>query len=136
MKKLIAFIPAFFFMAGIIAQGTPGATGTTGTTDKTISNLKAEFQIESASVAKFAAFAEKAKAEGYPQIATLFTATSQSEAIHAKHAQSALEKLGVDMEIMKPEFTVKSTKDNLQDAINEETAKATNTYPGYITTAK
>src|ERR1035438_108315 len=127
MKKLISFIPVLFLMTGLVAQGP---------NDKTIANLKAELQIESTSYAKLVAFAAKAKEEGYPQIATLFNATAQSESIHSRHAQSALEKMGIDMDIMKPEFTVKSTAENLQDAINEENAKATNMYPGYITSAK
>ena len=127
MKKFMTLIPALFYMTGIIAQGT---------NDKTISNLKAEFQIESTSVVKLKAYAAKAKEEGYPQIVALFTATSQSESIHARHTQTALEKLGIDMEVMKPEYTVKSTAENLQDAINEENAKAANMYPGFISSAK
>lgn len=120
-------IPALFSMTGIIAQGTNG---------KTIANLKAEYQGESNLAAKYAAYASKAKEEGYPQIATLFTATSQSETIHATHAKLALEKLGINMDLTTPEYVVQSTADNLQDAIDDQTVKAASIYPVYIADAK
>jgi rubrerythrin len=127
MKKLLTFIPAFLWMTGIIAQDT---------TERTISNLKAEYQSESNFVAKYTAYAAKAKSEGYQQIATLFTATAKSEAIHATHARISLEKLNVDMTPDEATYKVKSTAENLQEAIDEQTRKAANMYPGFISTAK
>ncbi len=114
-------------MTGSIAQGT---------NDKTIKNLQAEYQIESTSAAKYTAYAAKAEEEGYQQIAALFKATSMSETIHATHARMALEKLGIDMALESPEYQVKSTADNLQDAIDEQTVKAASIYPVYISDAK
>jgi rubrerythrin len=127
MKKLLTFIPVLFFITGIFAQGT---------FDKTIANLRSEYQKESNAATKYNAYATKAKEEGYPQIATLFKAASQSEFIHGTHARLALERLGVDMELEANDYKVRSTAENLQDAINEQSTQAADVYPGYISTAK
>ena len=42
---------------------------------KTIENLKAAYNGESTASAKYAAFAEKAKAEGFDTVAVMFLAT-------------------------------------------------------------
>jgi len=61
---------------------------------KTIENLKAAYNGESTASAKYAAFAEKAKAEGLDTVAVMFLATSKAEAIHAANHLKVLEKLG------------------------------------------
>ena len=62
---------------------------------KTIENLKAAYNGESTASAKYAAFAEKAKVEGFDTVAVMFLATSKSESIHAGNHLKVLEKLGV-----------------------------------------
>jgi rubrerythrin len=104
---------------------------------KTIENLKAAFNGESTASAKYAAFAEKAKAEGLDTIATMFLATSKAEAIHAANHKKVLEKLGEKIE--GPQigtFNVLSTAENLADAIKGETYELETMYPGFIVTAK
>jgi rubrerythrin len=104
--------------------------------DKTIANLKAAFKGESTASAKYAAYALQAKKEGFAQIATMFEATSKAEQIHAANHQAVLEKLGQKTDPVKPEFEVKTTKENLGDAISGETYEMTTMYPGFIATAK
>jgi rubrerythrin len=85
---------------------------------KTIENLKAAYNGESTASAKYAAFAEKAKAEGLDTIAVMFMATSKSESIHAANHLKVLEKLGE--KISGPQlgtFNVMTTAENLEDAI-------------------
>jgi rubrerythrin len=104
---------------------------------KTIENLKAAFNGESTASAKYAAFAEKAKAEGFDTVAVMFLATSKAEAIHAANHLKVLEKLGE--KIAGPQigsFTVLSTAENLTDAIKGETYELETMYPGFITLAK
>jgi rubrerythrin len=104
---------------------------------KTIENLKAAYNGESTASAKYAAFAEKAKAEGLDTIAIMFQATSKAEAIHAANHKKVLEKLGEKIE--GPQigtFNVLSTAENLVDAINGETYELETMYPGFIATAK
>lgn len=104
--------------------------------DKTIENLKAAFKGESTASAKYAAFAEQAKKDGLTQIASMFEATSRAEAIHAANHKTVLEKMGQKTDPVKPEFTVKTTSENIQDAISGETYEMTKMYPDFIATAK
>jgi len=104
---------------------------------KTIENLKAAYNGESTASAKYAAFAEKAKTEGLDTVAVMFLATSKSEAIHAGNHLKVLEKLGEKIE--GPQigvFEVKSTAENLADAIKGETYEIDTMYPDFIAAAK
>ncbi len=102
---------------------------------RTIENLKAAITGETTASAKYAAYAEKAKEEGYKNIALLFEAASKSESIHAGNHRAALAQLGENMGEVKPEFSVKSTKENLQDAIDGESYEVATMYPEFIKTA-
>lgn len=104
---------------------------------KTIENLKAAYDGESTASAKYAAFAEKAKAEGFDTVAIMFLATSKAESIHAANHLKVLEKLGE--KIAGPQigiFTVMSTAENLADAIKGETYELETMYPDFISAAK
>ncbi|MEJ2520103.1 MAG: rubrerythrin family protein [Desulfuromonadales bacterium] len=90
---------------------------------RTENNLMEAFAGESQANRKYLAFAEKAEAEGYAQVAKLFRAAAAAETVHA-HAH--LRTLG----------GVKSTADNLQEAINGETEEFTSMYPQMIEEAK
>lgn len=98
---------------------------------KTIENLKAGIKGETTASAKYAAFAEKAKAEGHDTIAKLFEAASKSERIHAANHTKVLASLGEKMDDFKPEFEVKTTKENLQAAIEGESYETTTMYPQF-----
>ena len=102
---------------------------------KTIENLKSAITGETTASAKYAAYALKAKEEGFEKIALLFEAASKSENIHAGNHRAALEQLGEKMGKVNPEFKVKSTKENLQDAINGESYEVATMYPEFIKTA-
>ena len=102
---------------------------------KTVDNLKAAIIGETTASAKYLAYSKKAKEEGLNKIALLFEAASRSEGIHANNHRSVLEQLGVTMEEVKPKYEVKSTKENLQDAINGESYEVATMYPDFIKTA-
>jgi rubrerythrin len=104
---------------------------------KTIENLKAAYNGESTASAKYAAFAEKAKAEGFDTVAVMFMATSKAEAVHANNHLKVLEKLGE--KIAGPQigtFDILTTTENLADAIKGETYEIETMYPGFISTAE
>jgi rubrerythrin len=104
---------------------------------KTIENLKYAYNGESTASAKYAAFAEKAKAEGFDTVAVMFMATSKSEAIHAENHKKVLEKLGEKIEGPKlGTFEVLTTTENIADAIKGETGEIDSMYPGFIATAE
>ena len=90
---------------------------------KTENNLKEAFAGESQANRKYLAFAKKAEQEGYKQAAKLFRAAAAAETIHA---HNHLRELGV----------VKSTKENLLDAVNGESYEFQKMYPQMITDAK
>jgi rubrerythrin len=104
---------------------------------KTIENLKAAYNGESTASAKYAAFAEKAKAEGFDTVAVMFQATSKAESIHAANHLKVLVKLGIKVD--GPQigtFNVMSTAENLSDAIKGETYEVETMYPGFIAAAE
>jgi len=90
---------------------------------KTESNLKEAFAGESQANRKYLAFARKAEAEGLKQVARLFRAAAEAETIHA---HNHLRELG----------GVKSTKENLQAAIEGESYEFQHMYPQMIAEAR
>ncbi len=91
--------------------------------DKSIKDLMEAFAGESQANRRYLAFAQKADQEGYPQVARLFRAAAQAETVHALNHLKALK-------------GVKSTKENLQEAIAGETAEFREMYPGMIADAQ
>lgn len=89
----------------------------------TLDNVKTAFAGESQANRKYLAFSEKAAEEGFRNIATLFKAASEAEAIHAKKLLKALNVVG-------------TTKDNLQASITGETYEFTEMYPPFISAAE
>lgn len=101
----------------------------------TTENMQAAFKGETTASAKYAAYSNKAEQEGYHQIALLFKAASIAENIHSKNHKAVLQESGISVPVIKPEFTVKTTKENLQDAIAGETYEVTTMYPEFLTAA-
>jgi rubrerythrin len=79
-------------------------------------NLKDAFAGESQANRKYLAFADKAEADGFHNIARLFRTTAEAETIHA---QAHLDALG----------GIASTAENLQAAISGETYEYAKMYP-------
>ncbi len=102
----------------------------------TIADLKDGIKGETTASAKYAAFAQKAREEGYDTIAKLFDAASKAESIHATNHTKVLEGLGEKMEDFKPEFEVKTTAENLQAAIDGESYEVSTMYPKFLDDAK
>jgi rubrerythrin len=117
-----------------IVKPASAVTGTDANA-KTTENMQAAFEGETTASAKYAAYSKKAEQEGYHQIALLFKAASTAENIHANNHKAVLQESGVSVPIIKPEFTVKSTKENLQDALTGETYEVTTMYPEFLTAA-
>ena len=90
---------------------------------KTEQNLSEAFAGESQANRKYLAFAKQAEQEGYKQVAKLFRAAAEAETVHA---HSHLRTMG----------GVKSTADNLQEAVSGETHEFKSMYPAMIEAAK
>jgi len=103
---------------------------------KSNDDLLAAYKGETTASAKYAAYSKKAEQEGYHQIALLFKAASTAEKIHATNHKAVLEDMGTKVSPINPDFTVKSTKENLQDAIKGETYEVTTMYPEFLKDAE
>ncbi len=103
---------------------------------KTIENMQSAYKGEVTAVAKYAAFSKKAEEEGYHKIALLYNAVSAAENIHSMNHKMVIEDAGATVPSIKPEFTVKTTKENLHDDIEGEAYEATAMYPEFLKTAE
>lgn len=89
----------------------------------TADNLRSAFAGESQANQTYTAYAKKADAEGYPQIARLFRAAAAAEHVHAQaHLRVMAEVLG--------------TGENLQAAVEGEASEFTAMYPAFVTEAE
>lgn len=86
-------------------------------------NLKAAFTGESMANRTYLAFAKKADAEGYPQIAKLFRAAAAAETVHA---HNHLQRMG----------GIGTTMDNLKEAVAGEKYEFQTMYPEFIEEAE
>lgn len=90
---------------------------------KTERNLWEAFSGESQANRKYLAFAEQAEKEGKPQIARLFKAAAAAETVHAHAHLKALK-------------GIKTTAENLQEAMSGEIHEFKTMYPPMIEAAK
>jgi rubrerythrin len=90
---------------------------------KTEQNLKDAFAGESQANRKYLAFAKKAEEEGFKQVAKLFRAAAEAETVHAHNHLRELK-------------GIRSTKENLEEAINGESYEFLKMYPAMIDDAK
>jgi len=86
-------------------------------------NMMAAFAGESQANRKYAGFSEEADENGFRNVAKLFRAASEAEAIHARRLLRTLGAIG-------------TTDENLRKGIEGETHEFTSMYPGFIATAK
>jgi rubrerythrin len=127
MKKILAFSVSIIFVLTACNQPKPV---------KTTENLKAGITGETTASAKYAAFAQKSREEGNNNIAKLFEAASKSESIHAANHGKVLSDMKVTMTDFKPVFEVKTTKENLEAAIQGESYEVQTMYPQFLTDAR
>ena len=103
---------------------------------KTLENLMAAYNGESNAHAKYLAYAEKAEKEGYGKVASLFRAAAHAENVHLTSHAVVIKSMGgtSKADIKLPE--IKSTKENLEDALKGENYERTTMYPEFIGVAE
>jgi rubrerythrin len=89
---------------------------------KTEDNLKNAFAGESQANRKYLAFSKKAEEDGFLNIAKMFRAIAEAETVHALN----------HFRVMR---MIKTTKENLQTALDGETYEFTEMYPNFIKVA-
>lgn len=97
----------------LVPHEVPGIKGT-----RTLNNLKTGFVAESQAHLRNLAYAMKAEQEGYPQMARLFRAVAEAEAVHAFNHFRLL-------------GGTSGTQENLESAFERETL-AINSYPQFV----
>ena len=90
---------------------------------KTNENLKSAFSGESQANRRYVAFARRADEEGFAQVAKLFRAAAEAETVHALNHVRILGE-------------VKSTGENLEEAVSGESYEFRSMYPEFLGTAK
>ncbi len=106
------------------------------THEQTLKNLLTAFNGESNASARYAAFAIKADEEGYLKVGSLFRAASRAEQIHATNHAQVIQKLGGTALAAIEQAVVKSTVENLQEAIAGELYEVNAMYPEFISEAE
>ena len=91
--------------------------------EKTTANLKRAFQGETEAHFRNRAFAVQADKDGYPQIARLFRAIAEAEAVHS-------------LNVLRLRGIVKDTESNLERAFTTETYAHQEAYPAIIKEAE
>lgn len=90
---------------------------------KTLEDLKAAFAGESQANRRYLAFAKKADEEGHAQVAKLFRAAAAAETVHAHNHLRAM-------------GGIKTTAENLKEAISGESHEVLEMYPAMIKDAE
>ena len=103
---------------------------------QTEQNLLKSFAGECQAKNRYEFFAEKAKKEGFEQIAAIFEKTALQEQSHAKQFFKFLEGGAVEMKATFATGLADQTLNNLQTAINEENNEWSSLYPRFSETAK
>ena len=92
-------------------------------TNHTTKNLRDAFAGESQANRRYLAFSRKAEEEGLPNLARLFRAIAESEAVHAWNHLQALK-------------GIRTSAENVEEARNGEVEEYKGTYPMFIDQAK
>ncbi len=134
MKTLVNILALTLLLvtAAIAVHATQSST----TGDRTVENLQTAFNGESNAHAKYIAFAVKADQEGYAGVASLFRAAARAEEIHAANHLAEIQKLGGSAQAKIDSPEVKSTKENLEAAIQGERYERDIMYPDFYKQAR
>jgi rubrerythrin len=138
--SLLLTTVACFVMASCGNKKAEVATTTTkehlNAETKTIENMQSAYKGEKTATAKYDAFSKKAEEEGYHTIALLYNAVSAAENIHAINHKAVIEDAGSTVPVIIPEYTVKTTKENLAEDADGEAYEAKTMYPDFLKTAE
>jgi len=132
-KTLLLYTLYILYFCSFISVVSVISVGAQANYHETISVLRTAYQNEMTAFHAYIAYAEKAESEGYPHIAQLFMAISNSESIHARNFKRILTELKVDVKDMPPpKLIVLTTKENLKRLTEKEIKEIDQTYPSLI----
>ena len=102
----------------------------------TLENMQAAFNGESNAHVRYLAFAHRADSEGYGEVAALFRAAARAEEIHSANHAAVIKEMGGVSQAHAETLTVKSTRENLEVAIQGETYERDTMYPEFLKQAR
>ena len=102
----------------------------------TLDNLMTAYNGESNANVRYLAFAKKADEEGYGKVASLFRAAARAEQVHFEHHAAVITKLGGTPGAKIETPVVKSTMENLEEALKGETYESDVMYPEFLAKAE
>lgn len=101
-----------------------------------LENLMAAYDGESNAHARYTSFAKVADEEGYGAVGSLFRAAARAEEIHARNHAEVIKKLGGEPKADIKKVEAKTTRENLQAAMEGENYERLHMYPEFIRKAK
>jgi len=105
--------------------------------EMTATNLRSAYGGESMAHMRYIAWAQRARREGYPNVARLFTAISLAEQVHATNHFAAMRNVGGAHTVFAGAgFGDATTSENLAGAIEGELFEVNEMYPAYIEVAR
>jgi rubrerythrin len=102
----------------------------------TVKNLLSAFEGESNANAKYTEFARRADADGLHGAASLFRAAARAEHIHATNHARVIRQLGGEVTAKINPVQVKSTLENLKEALGGEQYEIDSMYPEFLKEAE
>jgi rubrerythrin len=98
----------------------------------TLENMQAAFNGESNAHVRYLSFAQRAESEGYGEVASLFRAAARAEEIHAGNHAQVIKEMGGVPQAQLETLTVKSTRENLEAAVQGESYERDTMYPDFL----
>lgn len=120
----------------LTASNTPAPAGKApAAIDQNLANMQAAYKDEMTATAKYAAYLQQAVAKKLPQLALLYKIISVAETIHTGNHKAVLAEASQPVPVIKPEYEVQTTRENLQDDIKDEAYEAATMYPDFLKAA-
>lgn len=116
-------------LTGALLANTPASA-------TTMDNLQTAYNGESNAHARYLAFAKQADKEGYGEVASLFRAAARAEQVHAMNHAAVIGELGGVAKADVQEPVVKTTRENLEEAIKGESYERDTMYPDFLKQAR
>jgi len=104
--------------------------------EMTETNLRSAYAGESQAHMRYMIYAERAKREGFSNVARLFTAVAFAERVHATNHYVNIISKGGSVTVSAAVFGSRSVSENLQAGIDGETFEINEMYPTYKTVAQ
>jgi rubrerythrin len=138
-RKVISWASRGFVaatLANLLIVGQLPAAPRDAASTETVQNLRTALNGERNAHARYLAFAEKADEEGYGAVASLFRAAAAAEEVHGNNHEGTIRKLGATPNVSMEAPAVKSTRENLEAAINGESYEFQKMYPEFVEQAQ